>query len=125
MAMTFLIVDDHSPMRGVLREFLQLAYPQVAILEAACAASASELVTGHSLQLVLLDIGLPDASGIELIPRIRASLPTCGVVVVSHHSAPAYRERAMAAGANAYVTKDRLWSDLLPALVGTLDVARK
>lgn len=125
MGMTFLVVDDHAPMRGILRELLQVAYPQAEVLEAASAQRAREIANGRSLQLILLDVGLPDASGMELIPELRALLPACGVIVVSQNVASAYPERAIAAGADAYVCKDRLWLDLLPAIAGTFLAATK
>ncbi len=121
MAKTILIVEDHAPMRAALGELLLLAYPQAGILQAASGARAIELVRNHAPQLVLLDVSLPDANGIHLIPQIRALAPACIVVVVSQHSAPAYLERALAAGASAYVTKDALSRELLPALERALD----
>lgn len=110
-------------MRAALADLLRLAYPQAAIVEGASGAHALELAYRHLPQLVLLDVALPDANGIELIPPIRAVAPRCRVVVVSQYAAPAYAERALAAGASDYVPKDAVCTELLPALERALAAA--
>ena len=115
-----LIVDDHQPMRAALREVLQAFYPAANILEAADGARALELCLSRHPRLALIDIGLPDANGIELTARIKAMLPECNVIVVSQHAAPLYVERAHAAGACAYITKDTVHRELLPAVAKAL-----
>ncbi|MDO8703996.1 MAG: response regulator transcription factor [Sulfuricaulis sp.] len=115
-----LIVDDYQPMRAALRALLQSAYPGVNILEAADGARALELCLSHRPRLVLMDIELPDANGIELTARIKAKLPECNVIVVSQHSASIYVERAHEAGAYAYITKGTAHQELLPAVAGAL-----
>jgi DNA-binding NarL/FixJ family response regulator len=109
-----LIVEDQGSMRAALREFLQSAYPQALVLEAVDGASAMVLCRRHAPCLVFMDVGLPDGSGIELTARVKAMLPDSEVVVVSQHHGKAYIERARAAGALAYVTKDRIYAELLP-----------
>ena len=118
-----LIVEDQEPMRSALREFLQAAYPQADIREAADGARALELCSGPRLPLVLLDVGLPDANGIDLIPRIKALQPDSVIIVVSQHTERAYAERARAAGAFAYVNKGAIYRELLPAIAEGLRVA--
>jgi len=61
-----LIVEDQDVMRPMLVEYVQSAYPDAAITEAADGASALELCRSGSPQLVLMDVGLPDANGIYL-----------------------------------------------------------
>ena len=114
--MHILVVEDHGPMRAALVDLLRTVYPSSDIAQAGSAACARQLARRHAPRLVLLDVGLPDANGIDLIPELRASGSPCIVVVVSQHSARAYVERALAAGASAYVAKDRVQRDLLPEL---------
>ena len=111
-----LIVDDHGPMRAALRELLHSAYPEARILEAADGARALELCLSHRPSLVLMDVSLPDANGIELTARIKAMLPECIVIVVSQHTARIYMESAHEAGAYAYITKHTVHRELLPAI---------
>ena len=115
-----LIVEDHQPMRAALRALLHSVYPGANILEAADGARALELCVSQRPRLVLMDIGLPDANGIELTARIKAILPECSVIVVSQHAAPIYAERAHEAGACAYVTKNTAHQELLPAVARAL-----
>jgi DNA-binding NarL/FixJ family response regulator len=111
-----LIVEDQELMRGLLREFVQSGYPDAAILEAAYGAQALEVCSGHAPQLVLMDVALPDANGIDVAAQIKQLLPQSVVVMVSQHAADVYVERARAAGAFAYIRKDRVYRELLPTI---------
>lgn len=111
-----LIVEDQDRMRRMLREYLRSAYADAVILEAADGASGLELCRSRRPQLVLMDIGLPDANGIELTAQIREMLPETAVIIVSQHAAQVYVERARAAGAFAYIRKDRAYQELVPAI---------
>ncbi len=111
-----LIVEDHDLMRRLLREYLQSAYPDAAILEAADGARALELCRSRGPQLVLMDVGLPDANGIDLTVQIKEMLPETAVIIVSQHTGHAYVEQARAAGAFAYISKDTVYRELLPTV---------
>jgi DNA-binding NarL/FixJ family response regulator len=115
-----LIVEDQDYMRRALRAFLQLVFPHKMIREAADGMSALALCREHRPKLVLMDIALPDANGIELTAKIKAMLPDTAVIIVSCHSGSAYSERAKAAGAFACVAKDAVYEDLLPAVGAAL-----
>jgi len=118
-----LIVEDQDFMRQMLREYLQSAYPDAAIIEAADGARALELCRSRSPQLVLMDVGLPDANGIDLTAQVKEMLPDTAVIIVSQHAGRAYVERARAAGAFAYITKDKVYRELLPTVGRALDRA--
>jgi DNA-binding NarL/FixJ family response regulator len=116
MRIAMLIVEDQKLIRGLLRELLQASYPDATILEAADGAQALGLCSSLSPHLVLMDVGLPDANGIDVAARIKGLLPQTVVIMVSQHSAEVYVERARAAGAFAYVRKDRVYRELLPTI---------
>lgn len=111
-----LIVEDQDVMRRMLVEYVQSAYPDAAIMEAADGARALELCRSGRPRLVLMDVTLPDANGIELTAQIREMLPETEVIIVSQHAVAAYVERAHTAGAFAYITKDKVYRKLLPAI---------
>ena len=113
---TVLVVEDQDFMRRALRDYLQSAYPDAAIIEAADGARALELCRSRSPQLVLMDVGLPDANGIDLTAQVKEMLPETAVIIVSQHAGDAYVERARAAGAFAYITKDKVYRELLPTV---------
>ena len=115
-----LIVEDQDYMRQMLREYLQAAFPGKTILEARDGRSALTLCSERKPRIVLMDIGLPDVNGIELTAKIKIMLPETAVIIVSSHAGSAYTERARAAGVFAYVTKEAVHEELLPAVIGAL-----
>ncbi|HTL14287.1 MAG TPA: response regulator transcription factor [Thermomonas sp.] len=115
-----LIVEDQPYMRRTLRKFLQAAFPERAIHEACSGSRALAQCRDHCPSVVLLDIELPDANGIELTPDIRALLPGAAIIIVSHYASAEYVRRALAAGATAYVTKDAVEDELVPAVRAAL-----
>ena len=115
-----LIVEDQSYLRRVLREFLQEAFPDRTIREAEDGSSALAQCRTHEFGVILMDIGLPDANGIELTAKIKRIQPDAAVIVVSSRCGSVYIERARAAGAFAYVAKDAVYQELLPAVKAAL-----
>jgi two-component system response regulator DegU len=117
---TVLIVDDQALLRNILRNFLQDAFPDFMFLEAADGASAIEACSTHRPRLILMDVCLPDANGIELTTRVKTLLPDARVIVMSYKSGEAYVNRALAAGGWAYICKDRLPTDLIPMVADAI-----
>lgn len=122
---TVLIVEDQEPMRRQLRDFVQLAHPELFIAEAADGMAALVACAAHRPAVVLMDIELPDLNGISLTGHIGARFPEARVIVVSQHAARVYLERAQSAGAFAYIPKDKVSTDLLPVLERALAAAPK
>ncbi len=87
-------------------------------------AGLAAAVAEHRPDLVVLDITLPGASGIELATELRASNPECKIVFLTVHADPDYVRAALATGATGYVVKQRLASDLVPALRAALEGRR-
>jgi len=114
--LAMLIVEDQDFMRRTLVEYVQSAYPDIAVMEAADGAQALQLCRSGHPCIVLMDVALPDANGIELTSKIRKMLPKTEVVIVSQHAVSTYVERAHAAGAFAYITKDKIYRELLPTI---------
>ena len=115
-----LIVEDQAYMRRTLRKFMQSAFPELEIREADNGSRAMAQCREHSPSIVLMDIELPDANGIELTADIKRMLPGTAVIVVSNYSSAEYVRRALAAGATAYVTKDAVERELIPAATAAL-----
>ena len=67
-------------------------------------------------QVVLLDLCMPEFSGLELIPQIKSLHPEVRIIVVTLMDAPFYKEAALAAGADDFVSKSRLEADLAGAV---------
>ena len=118
--MNILIVEDQATMRASLRAYVQAAFPQASVIEATCVATALRQRRVHQPRLALVDVLLPDGNGIELTKELRAAQTDLPVVVVSLLAGQTYSDMARAAGAHAYVVKDRLVVDLLPAMRSAL-----
>lgn len=78
------------------------------------------LVATERPRAVLLDIGLPDINGIEVLKRIKRSAPEVMVIMLSSNAAEVHRIEAEVHGANGYVDKERMYTDLIPLLVALL-----
>src|SRR5690348_2489419 len=70
----------------------------------------------HSLDVLLLDINLPDRSGLELLEVIRERFPRLRTIMLSMYSEPQYALRAMRSGACGYVPKDMEVDELVAAI---------
>lgn len=119
-----LIVENQAFMRVLLREFVQAEFPACSIAEAASGRRALELVRELHPRLVLMDVSLPDANGIDLIEQVKGLRRETRVVIVTQMSGSAYRERARDGGAFGYVTKERIYTDLPPLVAGALGIRR-
>ncbi len=113
--MKVLIVDDHSVVReGVIR--LLANSINGVILEARCSDTALATFRAEQPELVILDLNLPGAGGLEVLKRMLAEAPRTRVLIFSMHSNPSYVMRAMQAGAQGYVTKSASADELLEAI---------
>lgn len=99
---TVLIVDDETAIRRFLRSTLEAQ--GYATLEAPTGAEGLRAIRHHHPDLVLLDLGLPDHDGMDLIPEIR-KLTDAPVLVLTVRDAEASKVRALDTGADDYVTK--------------------
>jgi two-component system, OmpR family, KDP operon response regulator KdpE len=110
---TVLVVDDEPPIRRFLRT--SLAASGYRIIEAEDAASATRLFAAESPDLVILDLGLPDKSGLELIGEIRKTSAAPIVVLSARHDERSKVE-ALDLGADDYVSKPFGMDELMARL---------
>jgi len=120
MPATILIVEDHDEVRRVMRDWLRVEFPQCRVIEAASGEEAMTLARSESPRLVVMDMHLPGMNGIETTRQIKAALPVAQIVMLTIQTGDIYRADARAAGASAYVTKQRMHSELVPTLAALL-----
>ena len=113
--MRVLLADDHGIVRRGLRSLLEEA-GLVVVAEAADGLEAVRLVETQRPELLIVDIGMPKLSGIEVAARAQKLEPPPAVIILSMHSDESYILRALSAGARAYLLKDATDEDLLPAI---------
>ena len=101
-----LLVDDHPVMRFGLAQLIRFESDMTVVAEAGTAREAVQIVAERHPDLVVVDISLPDKSGIELIKDLRALDCNMKMLVVSMHDEEVYTERALRAGARGYVMKE-------------------
>jgi DNA-binding NarL/FixJ family response regulator len=118
MSRRVLIVDDHQRFRTTARRSLE-ADGWTVVGEAADGTSALREVKALDADVVLLDVRLPDISGLEVARGVREHDPGIAVVVISTHDSADYRELALASGARGFVAKSRLSGAALEAILGS------
>ncbi len=100
-----LLVDDHAVVREGYRRLLERDDSLVVVGEAATAADAIRIDSELEPDVVVLDIGLPGISGIEILRRIIAHRPDARVLMFSMYQDGIYATRAIDAGARGYLSK--------------------
>ncbi|QPF76470.1 response regulator transcription factor [Roseateles sp. DAIF2] len=113
---TILVVDDHPIMRVGVRQLILAEWPDAEILEATTIAQALTLGQPAALDVVVLDLSLPDATGTEGASRILRALKGVPVLVLSLNAESAYAARLLQMGVSGYLPKDRAGDELVSAL---------
>lgn len=110
------VIDDHPIVRHGLAQLLA-AEPDLELCgQAGDASSALAAVTAAQPGVVIVDVSLGEASGIDLIGEIKQRLPRAAVLVMSMHDEQLYAERALRAGAAGYVMKHEATGALIRAI---------
>ncbi len=111
-----MLVDDHEIVRAGLRMLLQ-AQPDIEIVaEAGSGAEALALAQKHDLDVVLMDVTMPDMNGIEVTRQLKASCPAVAVLALTIHEEEEYFFQMLSAGASGYIPKRAAPEDLLKAI---------
>lgn len=99
------VIDDHEIMRAMLHDFLDME-PDLSVCgEAATAEDALATIAESAPDLVLVDVKLPDMSGIEVAELLRERYPGLPVTMLSAHGERSYVRQALQAGARGYILK--------------------
>ncbi|MBP7964572.1 MAG: response regulator transcription factor [Caldilineaceae bacterium] len=115
-----LLVDDHEVLRAGLRALLEHEADLKVVGEAGTGAQAIALADTLGPDVMVLDLGLPDISGLEVIRAIRRDNTTVRIVVLSMHSRREYVVPAIEAGCDGYVPKSATHTSLLQAIRSVL-----
>lgn len=111
-----LLADDHNVIRRGLRALLE-KQPEFSVIgEASDGRKAVAIAESQTIDVAVLDIGMPLLNGIEAAQRIVAKNPQTAIVILSMHSDEAYVLRALKSGARGYLLKDSAEGDLIQAI---------
>jgi DNA-binding NarL/FixJ family response regulator len=114
---TFVIADDHPLFRGALKEAIAGIGGAPAIHEAGDFESAKALVVANEdIDLVLLDLSMPGASGLSGLISLRGIHPSVPMVVVSAHDDPVTIRRALDLGASGFISKSASMEEIRDAV---------
>jgi DNA-binding NarL/FixJ family response regulator len=119
-----LLVDDHPVLRKGLARLIDSKEEFVVCGEASTAVDAMALIRELEPDLVIVDIGLPGTSGIELTKTIRAEFQQLPVLILSMHEEALYATRALRAGAMGYIVKQDAIDNIVAALREALNGRR-
>jgi two-component system, NarL family, response regulator NreC len=116
MTIRLLLVDDHAVVRSGLRMMLDNEVDAEIVGEASSAAEAIEATMRLKPNVILMDIGLPDLSGIDATREIKKRAPEVSIVALTIHEDEEYFFKMLEAGASGYVPKRAAPEELLTAI---------
>lgn len=116
MTIRLLLVDDHAVVRSGLKMLLENERDVEIIGEASSASEAIEAAMRLQPNVVLMDIGLPDLSGIDATREIKKRIPDVAVVALTIHEDEEYFFKMLESGASGYVPKRAAPEELLTAI---------
>jgi DNA-binding NarL/FixJ family response regulator len=115
-SITVLLADDHAVVRKGIRDFLEEDDAIEVIAEASTGAEAWSLLTRRLPDVAVLDIRMPEMTGIELTRRIKETYPEVRVLILTAYDDEPYVFALLRAGADGYVLKTAQSSELLRAV---------
>lgn len=118
---TALVLEDFADTRIWLCEVLHEAFTDIVITEAATVQQAKKLLDAQTFDLALIDISLPDGSGIDVISNIVARSPTTYCVVATIFDDDQHLFSALQAGAQGYLLKEQPKEQFINSLSGLLN----
>jgi DNA-binding NarL/FixJ family response regulator len=111
-----LIADDHAVVREGLKQIISRAADMTVVGEAATGEEALRKALAQVCDVMVLDINMPDLSGLEVLKQIRRENLKLPILVLSMYSEDAYAVRTLRAGASGYLEKESSPDQLLAAI---------
>ncbi len=118
---SIMIIDDHKLLTSGLTMLLNAQENFQVLATADSPEAALQALTKGCMDLVLLDISLPEKNGLELLPEILAACPETRVIMMTMHEDQHYLKTAMSAGARGFLLKKGVDMDLLYAIKAVMN----
>ena len=113
--MKLLLVDDHAVVREGVRRLLSV-FVEATVLEATSGREALAVFRAEKPEVVILDLNLPGAGGLDLLRRLLIDDPKTKILIFSMHTTPLYVARALQAGARGYISKGAAADEFVEAI---------
>ncbi len=110
------LADDHTVLRSGLRLLLINQSHLIVVAEASTGIQALVAVTEHQPDVLLLDLNMPEADGLSIIPQVRQNAPNTKILILTMHEDGNYLQQAIQAGASGYLLKKVADVELLMAI---------
>lgn len=111
-----LVADDHAVVRRGLIDILENAPDMTAAGEAGRAQEVLQQVQRHSYDVLVLDLGMPDGGGMNVLRQLQGTHPSLPILILSVQPADQYALRTIKAGAAGYLTKESAPDELITAI---------
>src|ERR1700741_2103526 len=118
---SIVVVEDHKLVRQMWGALLEDDGNMKVVGECGGFDEAIEMIKVKKPDIVLLDINLPQASGIDAVPLIRKFAPGARIIAVSMHSQPVYAKKMLQLGARGYVTKNSSHEEMFTAIDAVME----
>ena len=115
-SISILLADDNPVFLRIAEQFLKTQENIVIVGTASNGREAIARCRSLRPEVILIDLSMPEMSGLEAIPVLRADLPDATIIALTLLGTDSYRQASMTAGADAFVPKAKLSTDLLPAI---------
>jgi len=115
-----LIADDHAVVRKGVKQILMDDFPQALCGEAGNAHEVFELVKKEDWDILILDMSLPDKSGLDVLKELKIMKPKLPVFMLTVYPEEEYAVRVLKSGGVGYLTKDSIPEELVKAVVKIL-----
>jgi len=109
-------VDDHPVVRRGLKQIISAEQDMQVVGEAENAREAICVIRQTPCDAVVLDITLPDASGLDVLSQLKSERPTLPILIMSIHGEEQYAMRVLKAGASGYLMKNSIPEELIKAI---------
>lgn len=117
-----LVIDDEESLRSILSRLLTLE--DYKVLEAGDAKEAMSIIEREEVQVIISDVKLPDANGVELVPKLKERLPLCEIIVLTAYGTIQDGVQAIKSGAFDYITKGDEDNKIIPLVQKAMEKAQ-
>ena len=118
--MNLLIAEDQSMLRDAMATLLSMQDSVESVLQAKNGKEAIDLISTNNIDVAILDVEMPEATGLEVLEYTRSNNIHCKVVIVTTFKRMGYFERAIKNNVDAYVLKDRSIDELMETINNVL-----